>query len=145
MAFLHILCSSVSLKRISKDRNFLCGVVILVRCHLNLTDVKHDLQVRSVLGVMLNITFNLNVAARFFLITYGHDFVKRGQFQLKLYHQIYWLAWMDTVGKKMQQFSLFRPAVTLIFFIFSPQIFSPYRFFSTQIQNKNGINFDKTP
>ena len=113
MAFLHILCSSVSLKRFSKDRNFLCGVVILVRCHLNLTDVKHDLQVRSVLGVMLNITFNLNVAARFFLITYGHDFVKKGQLQLKLYHQLYWLAWMDTVGKKMQQFSLFGSAVSI--------------------------------
>ena len=56
---------------------------------------------------------NLNVAARFFLITYGLDFVKKGQLQLKLYHQIYWIAWMDTVGKKMQQFSLFRSVVSI--------------------------------
>ena len=62
---------------------------------------------------MLNITFNFNVAARFFLITYGLDFVKKGQLQLKLYHQIYWIAWMDTVGKKMQQFSLFRSVVSI--------------------------------
>ena len=32
-----------------------------------------------------------------------------------------------------------------IFVIFSPQSFSPHRFFSTEILNKNGINFDKTP
>ena len=38
-----------------------------------------------------------------------------------------------------------RPQSDLIFVIFSSQRFSPHRFFSIQIENKNGINFDKTP
>ena len=59
-----------------------------------------ELQIRSVLIVMMNITFNLNVAARFFIVIYAPDFVKKGQVDLKLFHQIYWLAWMDMVGKK---------------------------------------------
>ena len=70
---------------------------------------------RSVLIVMMNITFNLNVAARFFfvannqdlirmtffrffIVAYAHDFVKNGQFEIRLFHQIYWLAWMDRAG-----------------------------------------------
>ena len=57
------------------------------------------MQVRSVLIVMMNITFNLNVAARFFIVAYAHDFVKNGQFEVRLFHQIYWLAWMARVGK----------------------------------------------
>ena len=71
------------------------------------------LQVRSVMIVMMNITFNLNVAARFFfvariiritffrffIVAYAHDFVKNGQFEIRLFHQIYWLAWMDRAGK----------------------------------------------
>ena len=48
----------------------------------------------------MNITFNLNVAARFFIVIFAHDFVKNGQLDLKLFHQIYWLAWMVIVGKK---------------------------------------------
>ena len=48
----------------------------------------------------MNITFNLNVAARFFIVIFAHDFVKNGQVDLKLFHQIYWLAWMVIVGKK---------------------------------------------
>ena len=73
------------------------------------------MQVRSVLIVMMNITFNLNVAARFFIVpytrnssknifrffivAYAHDFVKNGQFEVRLFHQIYWLAWMARVRK----------------------------------------------
>ena len=49
---------------------------------------------------MMNITFNLNVAARFFIVAYAHDFVKNGQFEVRLFYQIYWLAWMARVGKK---------------------------------------------
>ena len=60
------------------------------------------MQVRSILLVMMNITFNLNVAARFFIVIYAPDFVKKGQVDLKLFHQIYWLAWMVTVGKKWE-------------------------------------------
>ena len=58
------------------------------------------MQVRSLLIVMMNITFNLNVAARFFIVAYAHDFVKNGQFEVRLFYQIYWLAWMARVGKK---------------------------------------------
>ena len=58
------------------------------------------MQVRSLLIVMMNITFNLNVAARFFIVAYAHDFVKNGQFEVRLFHQIYWLAWMARDGKK---------------------------------------------
>ena len=36
---------------------------------------------------------------RFFIVAYAHDFVKNGQFEVKLFHQIYWLAWMARVGK----------------------------------------------
>ena len=50
---------------------------------------------------MMNITFNLNVAARFFIVIFAPDFVKNGQVDLKLFHQIYWLAWMVMVGKKI--------------------------------------------
>ena len=53
--------------------------------------------------VMMNITFNLNVAARFFIVIYAHDFVKNSQLDLKLFRQIYWLAWMvDLGGKKVR-------------------------------------------
>ena len=73
------------------------------------------MQVRSLLIVMMNITFNLNAAARFFIVPYtriavkisirffivvfAHDFVKNGQFEVRLFYQIYWLAWMARVGK----------------------------------------------
>ena len=59
-------------------------------------------QVRSVLIVMMNITFNLNVAARFFIVIYAHDFVKNSQLDLKLFRQIYWLAWMVDLGEKSE-------------------------------------------
>ena len=36
---------------------------------------------------------------RFFIVAYAHDFVKNGQFEIRLFHQIYWLAWMDRAGK----------------------------------------------
>ena len=53
--------------------------------------------------VMMNITFNLNVAARFFIVIYAHDFVKNSQLDLKLFRQIYWLAWVvDLGGKKVR-------------------------------------------
>ena len=32
-------------------------------------------------------------------MVYAHDFVKNGQFEVRLFHQIYWLAWMARVGK----------------------------------------------
>ena len=52
--------------------------------------------------VMMNITFNLNVAARFFIVIYAHDFVKNSQLDLKLFRQIYWLAWMVHIGEKVR-------------------------------------------
>ena len=36
---------------------------------------------------------------RFFIVAYAHDFVKNGQFEIRLFHQIYWLAWMDRARK----------------------------------------------
>ena len=52
--------------------------------------------------VMMNITFNLNVAARFFIVIYAHDFVKNSQLDLKLFRQIYWLAWVVHLGGKSE-------------------------------------------
>ena len=53
--------------------------------------------------VMMNITFNLNVAARFFIVIYAHDFVKNSQLDLKLFRQIYWLAWVVHIGEKSEK------------------------------------------
>ena len=41
----------------------------------------------------------VNISIRFFIVVYAHDFVKNGQFEVRLFHQIYWLAWMARVGK----------------------------------------------
>ena len=41
----------------------------------------------------------LNISIMFFIVVYAHDFVKNGQFEVRLFHQIYWLAWMARVGK----------------------------------------------
>ena len=80
------------------DRLFLCGLTIMVQSFCILW--KNFAQVRSVLIVMMNITFNLNVAARFFIVIYAHDFVKNSQLDLKLFRQIYWLAWVVHLGEK---------------------------------------------
>ena len=48
---------------------------------------------------MMNVTFNLNVAARFFIVIFATDFVKNGELDLRLYHEIYWLVWMVIDGK----------------------------------------------
>ena len=44
-----------------------------------------------------NITFNLNILFRFFLVLHADGFVKRGQLNLKLFRQLYWLAWTTFV------------------------------------------------
>ena len=41
----------------------------------------------------------VKIFIRFFIVVFAHDFVKNGQFEVKLFHQIYWLAWMARVGK----------------------------------------------
>ena len=61
------------------------------------------MQVRSLLIVMMNITFNLNVAARFFIVAYAHDFVKNGQFEVRLFYQIYWSRGWPEMEKKIQK------------------------------------------
>ena len=45
-----------------------------------------------------NITFNLNIAFRFFLVIYADGFVKKGQLDLKLFRQLYWLAWFGFIS-----------------------------------------------
>ena len=42
-----------------------------------------------------NITFNLNILFRFFLVIYADGFVKMGHLDLKLFRQLYWLAWFS--------------------------------------------------
>ena len=41
----------------------------------------------------------VKIFIRFFIVVFAHDFVKNGQFEVRLFHQIYWLAWMARVGK----------------------------------------------
>ena len=41
----------------------------------------------------------VKISIRFFIVVFAHDFVKNGQFEIRLFHQIYWLAWMDRAGK----------------------------------------------
>ena len=43
------------------------------------------------------VSFFLNVAFRFFLVLYAEGFVKRGNLEVKLLKQIYWLVWVVLV------------------------------------------------
>ena len=57
-----------------------------------------------------NITFNLNIGFRFFLVLYSDGFVKRGQLDLKLFRQLYWLAWFTFVSIDFTMFAV-RPMI----------------------------------
>ena len=57
--------------------------MVWYKSYLQKKHIKPELQIRSILIVMMNITFNLNVAARFFIVIYARDFVKNGQVGLK--------------------------------------------------------------
>ena len=115
-------------KAFYKERKILCGVVIMVRNHFLLTSLllltskqkkqcKTEFVCRCAVcwlswwtspstsmwppgssswptNRIIRITF-----FRFFIVAYAHDFVKNGQFEIRLFHQIYWLAWMDRAGK----------------------------------------------
>ena len=53
-----------------------------------------------------NITFNLNIAFRFFLVIYADGFVKKGQLDLKLFKQLYWLAWFGFISIELTMFPI---------------------------------------
>ena len=55
---------------------------------------------------MTNITFNLNILFRFFLVIYSDGFVKRGQLYLKLFKQLYWLAWVTFLSIEFTMFAV---------------------------------------
>ena len=54
-----------------------------------------NLQARGSLTIVTNITFSLNIGCRFFLVIFADGFVKNGQLDLKLFRQLYWLAWFS--------------------------------------------------
>ena len=74
------------------------------------TSVIIDSQVRGSLVAMTNITFNLNILFRFFLVIYADGFVKRGQLDLKLFRQLYWLAWITFISIEFTMFAV-RPII----------------------------------
>ena len=55
---------------------------------------------------MTNITFNLNILFRFFLVIYSDGFVERGQLDLKLFRQLYWLAWLTFFSIEFTMFAV---------------------------------------
>ena len=57
-----------------------------------------------------NITFNLNIGFRFFLVLHSDGFVKRGKLHLKLFRQLYWLAWATFVSITITVFAV-RPMI----------------------------------
>ena len=54
-----------------------------------------NLQARGSLTIVTNITFSLNIGCRFFLVIFADGFVKNGHLDLKLFRQLYWLAWFS--------------------------------------------------